>query len=551
MAQRKLTLRMSMGVALAFVVGLSTVLLSLAAYEVACRHFRSNLRGKIQSVALLAARLIDPIEHAKIAQKTDETSPSYQSIRALLQSISATNPELRFIYTLRKQSNGLVFVVDAEMDSKLRSAPGDVYSEASESIHNFFESRDAVLVESDFTQDKWGTFLSGYAAIGDSTQGFDSLVGVDVDASFVIDAENELARVIAICTLFTVILVLLVSHYLSGKLSRSVLNLTLEVKKVQNLDLNETPIVRSVITEIDALSTALRAMKKGLKSFKKYVPSDLVNDLLIDGQEASLGTQKKTLTIMFTDIVGFTGISEQLTSEQLAVCMGEYLALLTVVIKDHRGTVDKFIGDSVMALWGAPHDCENHAAMACKAALACQQEIDALNERLQARGLPALQTRIGINTGLVIVGNIGTDERMSFTAIGDPVNAASRLESLNTYYGTRTLVAQATLADHTSDFLSRFVDYTVVKGKGSAIEIHELVGLYADASPAQRQACQQYNDAMKALVQGEVEKAHAGLKLLALADPNDRLLQYQYEVAQTALKEAQNYRYQPRVMQQK
>ncbi len=540
-----------MGGAFAIVGGLSALLLGLASYEVSRSHFRDNLRSKIQSIAVLSSRLIDPREHDSIRDEEQEKSAPYESIRALLQTIKLASPEIRFVYTLRQVEGKLRFVVDAETDPKLRSLPGDVYEDASPSIHQYFKSKQAFFIEQEFTQDKWGTFLSGYAAIGDPSQGFDTIVGVDVDASFVLKAESDLAKVIAFCTLLTIILVLFVSQYFSAKLSRSMFVLTTEVRKIQSLDLGERPQLSSIIAEVDELGLALGAMKRGLKSFKKYVPADLVADLLTMGKEATLGTEKKVVTIMFSDIADFTNISEKLTSEELAACMAEYLGIMTRVIKDHSGTIDKFIGDSVMALWGAPHDCTNHIRLACEAAIACQQEIGRLNQRLVARGLPPLLTRIGLHSGEVVVGNIGTDERMSFTAIGDPVNLASRLEALNKYYGTAILLSESMRSGLSSEFVTRFVDQTVVKGKQAAVEIHELIGLRAESSPALLQVTAQYNEAMQAIVAGDLERGLSSLKLLFRAQPHDALLQFQLEAIGNAAPEAEDFRFKARVMQHK
>jgi len=551
MKKRRITLKLSIGGAFAFVVALSGLLLGLATYEVSRSHFRESLRSKIQSFALLAAKLIDPHEHNQIYAREHDGSPSYQKIRDLLQTIKSASPEIRYIYTLRSIDGGLKFAVDAEIDPELRSLPGDAYEDASPSIHEYFRQKLAYFVEQDFTQDKWGIFLSGYAAIGDASQGFDAIVGVDIDAKFVIDAENNLAKVIAACTILTILLVLLVSQYFSVKLSQSMFSLTSEVRKIQSLDLAERPQLSSVIAEIDELGSALAAMKRGLKSFKKFVPSDLVTDLLTLGKEATLGTEKRTVTVMFTDIAGFTGISEKLSSEELATCMAEYLGIMTRVIKDHSGTIDKFIGDAVMALWGAPHDCENHASLACQAAIACQREIGLFNERLLARGLEPLLTRIGLHTGEAVVGNIGTDERMSYTAIGDTVNLASRLEALNKYYGTGILVSDSIRLLLTAEIMTRFVDRTIVKGKEKAVEIYELIGLKSDATQALIQTTEQYNEAMKSIIQGEWAKGLSGLKLLSQSNPHDKLVKYQLETLLSKGESPEDFHYKPRVMQHK
>ncbi len=548
---RRLSLKFSISGAFAIVVALSAMAMGWSTYEVARSHFRENLRNKIRDYAVLCASFIDLKEHQSILGPQDEASPAYLKIRQTLQSIKNSSPEIRFIYTLRTSPEGLRFAVDAETDPETRSAAGDIYEDASPNIRNFLNSKQLVFVEDVFTSDKWGTFLSGYAALGDPSNGSSAMVGVDITAEYVQKAEADLAKVIAICTLLTILLVLVFSQYLAKKLSISVTRLTQEVQLIQSLNLEERPPIRSEIREIHELSKALAAMKRGLKSFKKYVPSDLVTDLLQLGIEARLGTEKKNITILFSDIADFTSISEKLSSEQLAQCMAEYLDVFIAVTREYKGTIDKFIGDAVMVIWGAPHDQANHCELACLTAIKVQERLAELNHKLVSAGLPALRTRIGVHTGEVTVGNIGTEERMSYTAIGDPVNTASRLEGLNKFYGTQILISQAVLSSVSSLFLARFVDKTLVQGKDHALDIHELVYSKAEAAQDLKQRVAQYNEAMGALLAGDVDKADAGIRLLLLGQPEDKLLLFQREVIATAKLQAGSYHFEPRIVRQK
>src|SRR5262249_23515961 len=154
-------------------------------------------------------------------------------------------------------------------------------------------------------------------------------------------------------------------------------------------------------------------------------------------QEARISGQRRELTILFSDIKDFTSISEALRPAEIAAQLSEYLNSVTEAIVEESGTVDKYIGDAVMAFWGAPLELKNHAAAACRAALRAQKRIKELNASWAAEGRPAFCTRIGINTGEVIVGNMGSEQRLNYTVIGDPVNLASRLEGINKNYGTR------------------------------------------------------------------------------------------------------------------
>jgi adenylate cyclase len=163
--------------------------------------------------------------------------------------------------------------------------------------------------------------------------------------------------------------------------------------------------------------------------------------------------------------------------------IGDHLAMCTNIIQSLDGTVDKYIGDSVMAFWNAPEDCKNHELKACQAALACQEQMVLFNEKNKADGLPYLKMRIGISTGTVFVGNIGSDDRLNYTAVGDTVNLASRLEGTNKTYKTWILISDNTAAEIRGQILTRPVDKVAVKGKAKAILIHEVLALGENENP--------------------------------------------------------------------
>jgi adenylate cyclase len=222
---------------------------------------------------------------------------------------------------------------------------------------------------------------------------------------------------------------------------------------------------------------ATQNMKTSLRSFQKYVPADLVREVLASGQEAELGGRRETLTIFFSDIKGFTSISEVLSPESLVEQMAEYLqAMSNEIRKDPPGTVDKFIGDSIMAFWGAPMPNPDHAPSACRAALLCQERLEQLREKWKQEGKPLFFQRIGIYTGEVIVGNIGSESRMNYTVIGDTVNIASRLEGLNKHYGTAIIIGQNTCELVKEEFIVRPLDLVSVVGSTKGIKIYELLG---------------------------------------------------------------------------
>ncbi len=217
------------------------------------------------------------------------------------------------------------------------------------------------------------------------------------------------------------------------------------------------------------------AMIKGM--FGQYVSKQLVTELLNNPEKLSLGGMKKNITIMFSDIEGFTAISEKMKPEELVEFINKYLSIMTSIVLEHKGTLDKYLGDSLMAFWGAPLDVNNKELHACHTAILMQKKMDELKNTFSSEAARKVRTRIGINSSDVVVGNIGGVERFDYTVIGDGVNLASRLESANKFYGTTIMISETTYAKVKNDVLVRIIDRIIVKGKTKPITVYELIGL--------------------------------------------------------------------------
>jgi len=277
---------------------------------------------------------------------------------------------------------------------------------------------------------------------------------------------------------FTVLFIsVFIARMIASGISKPINALTDEAKKIEKFELDDQAIItHSNIKEIQMMNNSISSMKKGLKAFKKYVPSALVRQLIQTGEEAKLGGKKVELTILFTDIQGFTDISENIPPEDLMLQLFEYNNDLTNILVHHKATIDKYIGDAIMAFWGAPIPLEDHAVHACNAALACSERLKELNRKWEKEGKPLFITRFGINTGQAIVGNMGSDERMNYSILGDSVNLASRVEGVNKMYGTHLIVTQNTYEKVSDQFVFRLLDLVAVKGKKKPIQIYELMG---------------------------------------------------------------------------
>ncbi|RMF60960.1 MAG: adenylate/guanylate cyclase domain-containing protein [Calditrichaeota bacterium] len=220
--------------------------------------------------------------------------------------------------------------------------------------------------------------------------------------------------------------------------------------------------------------------KKILGAFQQYVPEKVINELLAHPEKLTLGGEERVLTVLFSDVANFTTISESLSPRDLVMLINDYLSEMTNIILKHNGIIDKYEGDAIMAEFGAPVYFENHAQMACLAALEMQKRLKELSRRWRREGKPVLTCRVGINTGNMIVGNMGSHKVFDYTVLGDEVNLASRLEGANKAYGTRIMISEATYNIIKDDFITRPLDMIRVKGKHKPVQVYELIAKKGD-----------------------------------------------------------------------
>ena len=316
-------------------------------------------------------------------------------------------------------------------------------------------------------------------------------LGIDWLVVVVVPESDYLAEVEAgtrtTILLFVVLLVLAVITITvtARRITESILKVSTEMKQIADFRVGEYEPHPSVFKEITTMHSAMSSMDRALESFGRFVPVDVVRRLVRGGRRAELGLGPAEVTLFFMDITGFTSIAESIPADDLGNLMGEYMDEMTRIIESTNGTVDKYIGDEIMAFWNAPQAVPDHPTAAVRAAVQCQSRIEDLNESWAKRKLPRLRVRIGIHTGPVLVGTVGSQRRMNYTVLGDTVNVASRLEGLNKLYGTRTIVTEDTMASVSDEFLCRPLDTVTVKGKIKPTTIYEVVGRH-DVSSAKR-----------------------------------------------------------------
>jgi adenylate cyclase len=250
------------------------------------------------------------------------------------------------------------------------------------------------------------------------------------------------------------------------------------------------------------------------KRFGQYVPPELVEEMARNPKQYSLEGERKEMTVLFSDVRGFTKISESMEPGELSQLMNELLTTITRVIQQHRGTIDKYMGDAVMAFWGAPLNDPDHAAHAVAAALEIQHDMAELRERGVARGWPEIRVGVGLNTGIMNVGDMGSEFRMAYTVMGDAVNVGSRLEGLTKMYGVGIAVSEAT-AEDAPDFTYRELDRVRVQGRDTPLTIFEPFAARDSLSPKVEAELQEYQKSLEMYRAQEWATAESEFRKLA------------------------------------
>lgn len=332
-------------------------------------------------------------------------------------------------------------------------------------------------------------------------------IGILVPNNDLLEGITQLRLYLLAATLVALLAALAYAMLLARSYSKPLEALAAQSRAIRDLDFRADKKIEANLREFKQLAEAQAQSLAALQSFAHYVPMEVVKELVRKGEVARIGGRLETLTVLFTDIAGFTKISEAMSPEALTNHMAEYFQIMIDILHQHSATVDKIVGDAIVAFWGAPTPVPQPADKAIQAVLECRDRLQALNDAWRAQGLPALPTRYGLATGPVVVGNIGARTRLAYTVLGDTVNLASRLEGLNKVYGATILVDETTRRACNEPYEWRHLDRIIVVGKSEPTEIYQVLGAAGTVAEKVLAATRRYEAAWEHYRSGDFRQA--------------------------------------------
>ena len=470
---------------------LSSLLAATFIYLPARKLVFGLMQSRVLSIAATTAALLDASEHEKIRTKDDQGGENYLRLEEKLRNARNANRRqdvyVKFLYTMRPYPGSPAkaqFVVDAEEHGEDKSNVGDIYKV--DDADYKFRLNDC-KADDHFLHDQWGVWLTANAPVRDARGDAVAAVGVDVSAEDTLKQLHGLLWSGALALAGTIVFAWLFSKLAASRLASPLGKIRSFVEQISRGNYRETLHLESK-DEFGEVAKAMNEMSLGLQqredlkvALARYVSEDIVHEVIQAGKSSELFSQRKKVTILFADVRGFTNFSEQSSPEQVASFLNQYFEKMIEAIFQNRGHLNKFMGDGLMALFGALRDDdfqEEHAlqaAMDMRTALAALKSGWAASEDAAERSISLLEIGIGINTGLAIVGNIGSKQRMEYTAIGDAVNLASRLEqSTRNYPDVDILVSEYTYVAVRSRFPFKPVAEIAVKGKSESIRTYTI-----------------------------------------------------------------------------
>ncbi|MEM8628921.1 MAG: adenylate/guanylate cyclase domain-containing protein [Chlamydiota bacterium] len=423
-------------------------------YYEAKRQLFDQLSSQALSIAASLSLQIPSSSLEEIASSPSSSTEAERLVEGILRRERTIQREhgvfIEDIVIVRPSSRpeSVEVLIDAPLDSNLKIPRGKIYTERG--LNGERLDLKHLFSPEGFVRDTYGTWLIGYAPIYDTQSGYMGTILVSIKSSKVIASMRILLAYGALAFLISLSIATAASSFFQKKLTQSLTYLSQRVSQIQKGNL-DTPIQAQGNDEFGALASSIEAMRQGLKErellkkhFSRYVSRHILEDILHSNYTLSLVGESRKITVLFADIRGFTTFAEEHTPEEVVSLLNEYFEEMLQVIFAYRGTLDKFLGDGIMVEFGSPLDDPEQEKNAVLCALSMQETLSKLMEKWHREGKPLISIGIGIHTGLAVVGNIGTEARMEYTAIGDTVNVAARIEKQTRHFQEPILVSEDT-----------------------------------------------------------------------------------------------------------
>jgi adenylate cyclase len=462
---------------------------SLCGFGVLLFEFRDHIfqdqQIKALTVAATTAALVDIDLIKGIQTRSDENTPAYATLKKeLIKARDAnrrSNIYIKYLYVIKpapNQPDQWVYVVDAEEDPRLVSHTGEVVTDIS--TFQLSHHVDDDYSPGNFISDPWGVWISAYAPIYDLNNNYVGTMGADISIQRYFFEMRELTQYFLIGFFASLLFAFAGGYLLSRRISLSLRSLLICVREIGSGNLDFKASLQTS-DEFEALADEINNMSQGLKererlklNFARYVSQHVLEKIVKTGAIAKLEGERRKITVLFSDIRQFTKLAEGLPPERVVSLLNEYFDVMLDVIFRYQGTLDKFLGDGIMVEFGAPLDDSVQEKHAVLTAIGMQNELKKLLEKWKREGKPEIAVGIGVHTGLAVVGNIGSERRIEYTAIGDTVNIAARLEQATKLLKKPILVSETTYAAVKDEFKATPLGPMILPGRKEAIAIYAI-----------------------------------------------------------------------------
>lgn len=460
-------------------------------YYVGVQHQVGALKSRIRTAAITLSHQIRPEAVLALNGPADSARPEYRELTTLFQRVSADEPQFVSIYVLRSTDQPYVLRFAADFVVPGRTAPADVGElyDARQTAR-ILDGFVAPTVEDVFTTDKWGTVLSGYAPIRDAGGKAVALVGVDISEDDIARLKADVRNLTIAVFGFAAVCIGLVAGVVGRNVRRPLGRITDATTEIAAGHL-DTRVHIDRDDEFGILGRHLDQMAEGLgerefirETFGRFVSKDVAQQALATGKGASLGGEERIVTLLLTDLSGYATLSEKLQPADVVNLLNVYFGMMGEIIDAHEGCVIEFTGDGLLCVFGAPNVQVDHAERAVRCAIAMQARLAQANDQWAAdgtaqwhgQGTERLKMRIGLHSGPVIAGLVGTRSRVKYSVIGDSVNVAARIEQLNKELGTETLLTEETLIrlPEALRSMATSLGEHVVRGRNRTVAVHSI-----------------------------------------------------------------------------